>query len=390
MEAEQDYRGGLSAEDLVYTIQHLLGAERGAMRLTCRYLADLADRMEHRRGPGGGGLAGYADVYHAARCLFGLGAHTVRERIRVGRALRSLPRIEEAFLSGELSYSRTREVTRVATAENESGWILLGRELSIRTLERRVAEAAGKSPKARTADATHVHLRRSETAGVTLQLPAETWALLQQAMEGARRASQAPLGDVEALEAVARDALARLGADDNRAEPGRAVVLDEPQSLDRTKQDTGTNTRATSSHVASHSGTSVSGTWGAGTSAPDASRWSGSAQPASHSPSVSFASHSGSVPQASHSGTAGVAAQGGGEIMAELGESDSAPTLLALLGKGGAWSVDALVVASGLHVSKVQAALVMLEIAGRVQRGWGGDYGIAVRARGVARSPGFC
>ncbi|MEZ4311683.1 MAG: hypothetical protein R3F14_26935, partial [Polyangiaceae bacterium] len=154
MQAGQDYRGGLSAEELVGTLQELLGAEQRAMRLTCRYLADFADRMEGRGGAGavggvggaGGALAGYADVYHAARCLFGLGAHTTRERIRVGRALRALPRIEEAFLSRELSYSRTREVTRVATAEDESAWIVLGRELPIRALERRVAEAAGKRP----------------------------------------------------------------------------------------------------------------------------------------------------------------------------------------------------------------------------------------------------
>ncbi|MEZ4301138.1 MAG: hypothetical protein R3B70_39745 [Polyangiaceae bacterium] len=59
MQAEQDYRGGLSAEELVCTLQGLLGTEQRAMQLTCRYLADLADLMESRGGMGGvGSMAG--------------------------------------------------------------------------------------------------------------------------------------------------------------------------------------------------------------------------------------------------------------------------------------------------------------------------------------------
>jgi hypothetical protein len=157
----------------------------------------------------------------------------------VGRALRSLPRIEGAFLSGELSYSRAREVTRVATPDDESTWLVLGRELPIRTLERRVAEAAGKGPKARTADPAHVRWSSAETVEVTLQLPAEAWGLLQRAMEGARRASEASLSDAEALAAVARDALSHQHTDVNNADPRRMVVLYECQSCARTELDTG-------------------------------------------------------------------------------------------------------------------------------------------------------
>ncbi|MEZ4297213.1 MAG: hypothetical protein R3B70_19770 [Polyangiaceae bacterium] len=332
MQAGQDYRGGLSAEELVGTLQDLLAAEQRAMRLTCRYLADLADCMEGRGGVGGaagrgltgaggtwgGALAGYADVYHAARCLFGLGAHTTRERIRVGRALRGLPRIEEAFLSRELSYSRVREVTRVATANDESVWLLLGRELPIRTLERRVAEAAGKGPKARTGDPVQVRHRSSETVEVTLRLPAATWALVQRAMEGARRASETPLCDAEALEAIVRDALARQSTSGASVDRGLAPAAPH----------------------ASHSGT----------------------------PPVSGASvDPGPTPAASHHG---------GAVVAELGagDSDEASTLLALFRRGGRWSVDALIDASGLPGNEVHAALVMLEIKGRIKGGWSGDY----------------
>ncbi len=239
MIVDQDYRHGLSGEELVGTLQSLLAAERTTMRLTCRYLADLADTMDNMEGGAGGALLGYADVYHAAECLFGLGVHGTRERIRVGRALRSLPRIEEAIVSGELSYSRARELTRVATPGDESAWLDLARTLPMRTLERRVVEATGKESPARTEGPAQLRWSTPETVEVTLRLPAEVWALLQRAMEGARRASEASLSHAEALAAVARDALERQNTDADTADPRHTVVLYECQSCARTEVDTG-------------------------------------------------------------------------------------------------------------------------------------------------------
>ncbi|MEZ4299470.1 MAG: hypothetical protein R3B70_31260 [Polyangiaceae bacterium] len=376
MQAGQDYRGGLSAEELVSTLKDLLSAEQSAMRLTCRYLADLADSMEGKwamAGAGTGVLTGYADVYHAARCLFGLSAHTTRERIRVGRALRSLPRIEEAFLSRELSYSRAREVTRVATPGDESAWLILARELPIRTLERRVAEAAGKSPRVRPADPVQVRLRRSATVEVTLQLPAETWALLQRAMEGARRASEASLCDAEALEAVARDALALQSTDVHGADPHRPDIVHECPScggaeLGPRGGPTPPASRQMPTPSASHSGTSAAPGGPAGRSTP----------PASRKMPTRLASRSGTatVPVASHSGTAPapIARRSEGAIVAALDASENASALLALLGQGGRWTMDALIEATGLRVSDVSCALVGLELEGRIQQSWGGDY----------------
>ena len=49
----------------------------------------------------------------------GLDAGAAREKIRVARALANLPRISESLSKGEISYSKVRAVTRVATPENE-------------------------------------------------------------------------------------------------------------------------------------------------------------------------------------------------------------------------------------------------------------------------------
>src|SRR6476659_677209 len=49
------------------------------------------------------------------KCGIALGA--AREKVRVARALENLPKISAAMGSGGLSYSKVREITRVAKAE---------------------------------------------------------------------------------------------------------------------------------------------------------------------------------------------------------------------------------------------------------------------------------
>jgi hypothetical protein len=141
----RDYRPQLATPALVAEVRRLLLSQRRAGRLVCRYLADLADRIQEGRERE---LAFYVDELHAAACFFDLGARDTRERVRIGRALRSLPQIEAAFITGHLSYSRVREVTRVARADTESDWLELGRTLDMRSLERRVAASSRSATEA--------------------------------------------------------------------------------------------------------------------------------------------------------------------------------------------------------------------------------------------------
>ena len=48
-----------------------------------------------------------------------LGRSAAYEKVRVARALRTLPAISESFSTGELSYSKVRALTRVAGNHNE-------------------------------------------------------------------------------------------------------------------------------------------------------------------------------------------------------------------------------------------------------------------------------
>jgi len=57
----------------------------------------------------------------------GLDIGAARERVRVARALATLPRLAQALARGELSYAKVRALTRVATPETEERLLVVGR-----------------------------------------------------------------------------------------------------------------------------------------------------------------------------------------------------------------------------------------------------------------------
>src|SRR2546425_2743413 len=57
----------------------------------------------------------------------GLDPGAARERVRVTRALGTLPRLAHALARGELSYEKVRALTRVATPETEERLLKVGR-----------------------------------------------------------------------------------------------------------------------------------------------------------------------------------------------------------------------------------------------------------------------
>src|SRR5205814_6147637 len=57
----------------------------------------------------------------------GLDPGAARERVRVARALGMLPLLAGALARGELSYSKVRALTRVATPETEERLLKVGR-----------------------------------------------------------------------------------------------------------------------------------------------------------------------------------------------------------------------------------------------------------------------
>ncbi len=99
---------------------------------TCRWLL-LVGEFDAREGWAEWGVTSCAH-WLSWRC--GIGLVAAREHIRVARMLGGLPLVREAFASGELSYSKVRALTRVASEATEPELVELGRHATGAQLEK--------------------------------------------------------------------------------------------------------------------------------------------------------------------------------------------------------------------------------------------------------------
>src|SRR5947207_14435338 len=128
------------------------------------------------------------------RVGFDLGA--ARERVRVARALGTLPRLAQALAHGELSYAKVRALTRVATPETEERLLAVGRAGTADHVERIVRGWRGVDRNAEARENARRHTNRAlrvyqdEDGMVVLRgrLAPEVGAVLIQALRAAREA----------------------------------------------------------------------------------------------------------------------------------------------------------------------------------------------------------
>src|SRR5437762_3450508 len=126
----------------------------------------------------------------------GLDRGAARERVRVARALATLPRLAQALARGELSYAKVRALTRVATAETEERLLAVGRAGTAEHVERivrgwrrvdRLAEAR-ETARRHTSRASHVYPDEDGMVVFRGRLAPEVGAVLIQALAAAREA----------------------------------------------------------------------------------------------------------------------------------------------------------------------------------------------------------
>jgi hypothetical protein len=157
------------------------------------------------------------------KCGIALGA--AREKVRVARALEKLPQISAAMASGQLSYSKAREITRVGNAANESYLLSIAQHGTASHVERlvrayrRCQEAEELSREQRQRQNRRVTFRYDDDGSLILTcvLPAETGALVLKALDVAVESipfrENVPAGtskEVVRFSARRADALARV------------------------------------------------------------------------------------------------------------------------------------------------------------------------------------
>ena len=123
------------------------------------------------------------------KCGIAMGA--AREKVRVARALENLPKISAAMESGGLSYSKVREITRVAKAETEDYLLMIAEHGTAQHVEkfvrayRRCQEAEELSREQRQQQNRRVSFRHDDDGSLVLdcRLPAEAGARIMKALD---------------------------------------------------------------------------------------------------------------------------------------------------------------------------------------------------------------
>ena len=154
----------------------------------------------------------------------GLDLGAARERVRVARALATLPRLAEALGRGELSYAKVRAITRVATPETEEVLLGVGQAGTASHVERIVRgwRQVDRRAEAREAAQRHrargVHVSQDDDGMFVIRgrLAPEVGALLVQGLGAARETlyqrtrTQSSIEDRPSLAQQQADALGLL------------------------------------------------------------------------------------------------------------------------------------------------------------------------------------
>ena len=161
---------------------------------------------------------GVASCAHWLSWQVGLEHRTAREKLRVGHALRRFPLIGAAMASGQLSYSKARAITRIATDDNEAAltmWALAATsnqvERIVSAYSRSVRAERGRNEQQWAGRALHHRTDDDGSIVITLRLPADAGVEFLSAVEQFV-APSAPLDDGtrEPLSARRADAAAHM------------------------------------------------------------------------------------------------------------------------------------------------------------------------------------
>ena len=128
----------------------------------------------------------------AWRCDLSMG--TAREKVRVAHALKQLPLISASFSTGELSYTKVKEMTRVANRENETQLLEFALRHTAVTVAERCRElrcgsetSIGNAERAWANRSLRIRRDRERSMmTITVDLPLDTGELLEKALDNAR------------------------------------------------------------------------------------------------------------------------------------------------------------------------------------------------------------
>jgi Domain of unknown function (DUF222)/HNH endonuclease len=212
-QAEERWRERLRREDDLATLSAHLSAATARLIELVWQLHDEGDSDDLAR-------------FLSWRC--GITGREAREYVRVAEALQELPATRAAFARGELTFTKVRALTRVATASSEQGLIELAEALTASQLERalRVFRRVTAADVRETHELEFVDYYFDEHGSLYLRarLAAEDGTLLIKALEAARERVVARRREERA--AAGSDAGASAASADHTLQPPRSTHVE--------------------------------------------------------------------------------------------------------------------------------------------------------------------
>jgi hypothetical protein len=158
---------------------------------TYRFLSLIAE-FDRRSGWSDGATQSCA---HWLNWRCGIGFCAAREKVRTARALEQLPKISAAMERGEISYSKVREITRVADAATEEYLLMIAIHGTAQHVERLVryyrraqeSEEVSREVQQQTNRSLQYWFDEDGSLVIKGRLPAQAGALLVKAIEKAAK-----------------------------------------------------------------------------------------------------------------------------------------------------------------------------------------------------------
>ena len=208
--SEPGLESGLPIDEIEARLSAAATSHHLEERNIAYWLFEIEERSLHKE-------RGFSSIGDYAMELIGIKPRKAQYLVFIASRLEKLPLIREAFDSGELSWTKAREITGVATAETEAEWLDKARALSNRDLEREARRHAGQDSGA--------------FATVTISMPVEVLAMWNDAYELAERLSGTELEKWQVLEPSLAEFLGTHLPIAANGEGAESVEIDDEKEL---------------------------------------------------------------------------------------------------------------------------------------------------------------
>ena len=140
-----DFRANLSAKQVHHQLTRALTQLQRAEQNALLWFAEILHRDLYRE-------LGYASIQQYASEALGFTRNKTYQFIRLAEALARLPEVKESVASGEIGWTKAREVVKVATPRTQKRWIREAKRASNRQLEQKVVTVRQQARAARRVD----------------------------------------------------------------------------------------------------------------------------------------------------------------------------------------------------------------------------------------------